>query len=370
MGKVSSARQRLRLLAVAIVLLTMLAPPGGVSAQEDDPRVAQVTRAAVELSQLERDGDLLLLHDLLHPDVRLVLSRAELAQWYAGPDAALPTADPEILDITFGPWAWPVTGRTYADVATVTLRQPATLNGEARELVEIQHFWYDGARWRWFFGSDAAYLDGLQAQVPAEPALGEYDDLEYARVNDIWSSIYQEAGADYRPPDDVNTFSYLDLPIQTGCGRMTEEDYSEAFYCELDQEIYFETNFRDIIQRQFGDYAWRFAISHEWGHHIQFLEGIDTTDNPELDNGFYQIEIELQADCLAGVYAQEAVARGWATVEDLNDAYQVALFIGDLPDTTFDDPSAHGNGEQRQLAFTTGLEDGVFGCNLLLDSGN
>jgi predicted metalloprotease len=351
-------------------MVAALAPSAALPAQADDPRVAQVSRAAVELSQLERDGDLLMMHDLLHPDVRLVLSRAELAQWYAGPDAAIPTADPEILSVGFGPWAWPVTGRTYADVASVTLRQPATVNGVASDLIELQHFWFDGSRWRWFFGSDMGYLDGLQAQIPAEPEIGSYEDIEYARVNEIWTDIYEEAGAEYRPPDAVNTFSYLDLPMQTGCGRMTDEDYSEAFYCELDQEIYFETEFRDIIRRQFGDYAWRFAISHEWGHHIQFLEGIDTTDNPELDDGFYQIEIELQADCLAGVYAQEAVARGWATVTDLNDAYQVALFIGDLPDTTFDDPDAHGNGEQRKIAFTTGLEDGVFGCNLLLDSGN
>jgi predicted metalloprotease len=366
----SSVWGRVRALVALIVVFVAIVPSAATVAQTDDPRVEDVSRAALELSQLERDGDLLMMHDLLHPDVRLVLSRAELAQWYAGPDAAIPTADPEILSVEFGSWMWPVTGRTYADVATVTLRQPATLGGEARDLVEIQHYWFDGARWRWFFGSDAGYLDALQAQVPVEPEIGMYEDIEYARVNDIWTYIYEEAGASYRPPDAVNTFSYLDLPMQTGCGGMTEEDYSEAFYCPLDQEIYFETAFRDIVRRQFGDYAWRFAISHEWGHHIQFLEGIDTTENPELDDGFYQIEIELQADCIAGVYAQEAVARGWATVEELNDAYQVALFIGDLPDTTFDDPLAHGNGEQRQLAFTTGLEDGVFGCNLQLDSGN
>jgi predicted metalloprotease len=358
------------LVGVLIVILAALMPSAAIQAQADDPRVADVSQAAIELSQIERDGDLLALHDLMHPDVRLIVSRAELAQWYAGPDASIPTADPEILSVTFSSWTWPVTGRTYPDVASVTMRQPATRGGATVDQVELQHFWFDGARWRWFFGADMGYLDALQAQVPAEPEIGAYEDIEYARVNAIWTDIYAEAGAEYRPPDAVNTFSHTELPIQTGCGRMTDEDYSEAFYCELDQEIYFETEFRDVIRRQFGDYAWRFAISHEWGHHIQFLEGIDTTDNPELDNGFYQIEIELQADCLAGVYAQEAVARGWATVTDLNDAYQVALFIGDLPDTTFDDPDAHGNGEQRKIAFTTGLEDGVFGCNLLLEPGN
>ncbi len=356
---------RFRVLVALAVLLVAIVPPVASHAQEDDPRVAQVTRAAVELSQLERDGDLLLLHDLLHPDVRLVLSRAELAQWYAGPDAALPTADPEILDITFGPWAWPVTGRTYADVATVTLRQPATLNGEARELVEIQHFWYDGARWRWFFGSDAAYLDGLQAQVPAEPALGEFDDLEYARVNSVWEDIYRESGADYRPPSDVQYTSITDMPMMTGCGTLTEEENPGSFYCPYDEEIYLSTEYEAEDTKQFGDYSIRFTISHEWGHHLQIIEGIDVTRNPELDGGYYLIEVELQADCLAGVYAQEAVARGWATEEDLNDAYQATLFFGDRPGTTFDDPAAHGTGEERRIAFTTGLEDGLFGCYFL-----
>ena len=68
-------------------------------------------------------------------------------------------------------------------------------------------------------------------------------------------------------------------------------------------------------------------------------------------------------------FSAKVLARGWATVEDLNDAYQVTLFIGDIPGTPFDDPSAHGDGEQRKTAFTTGLEDGLLGCNFLPDPG-
>ena len=353
---------RARVLVALIVVCVAIVPSAATLARTDDPRVEDVSRAAVALSQLERSGDLLMLHDLLHPDVRLVLSRAELAAWYAGPDAAIPTADPEILAVAFGSWAWPVTGRTYADVATVTLRQPAMLRGEARDLVEIQHFWYDGARWRWFFGSDAGYLDGLQAQVPAEPELGGYEDLEYARVNSVWEYIYRESGATYRPPGDVQYASIVDMPLMTGCGILTEEENPGSFYCPRDEEIYLSTEYEAQDTQRFGDYSIRFTISHEWGHHLQIIEGIDVTDNPELDDGYYLIEIELQADCLAGVYAQEAVARGWATVEDLNDAYQVTLFIGDPSGTPYDHPMAHGNGEQRRQAFATGLEDGLFGC--------
>lgn len=357
-----SVRSRIRVLAVFVIVLVAIVPSMPAYAQADDPRIEDVSRAATELSRLHRDGDLLLLHDLLHPDVRLVLSRAELAAWYAGPDAAIPTADPEILSVTFGAWAWPVTGRTYADVATVTLRQPATLAGEARDLVEIQHYWHDGARWRWFFGSDAAYLAGLQAQVPAEPELGGYEDLEYARVNDIWENIYQEAGASYRAPEEIQYTSMDEMPMMTGCGLLTEDENPGSFYCPRDEEIYLSTEYEAQDTKRFGDYSIRFTISHEWGHHLQTIEGVRVTDNPELDGGRYLIEVELQADCIAGVYAQEAVARGWATPEDLNDAYQVTLFIGDPSGTPYDHPMAHGNGEQRRQAFATGLEDGLFGC--------
>jgi predicted metalloprotease len=358
-----TVKDRFRRLAILLVVLTTLAPSAGVSARQDD-RVDAVTEAAIALSRLERDGDLLMMHDLLHPDVRLILSRAELAQWYAGPDTAIATADPEVISVEFGSWTWPVTGRTYADVASVTLRQPAIVNGASRELVELQHYWYDGARWRWFFGADMAYLDSLQAGVPAEPEPGGFADLEYARVNELWASIYDAAGATYRSPGAINITTMDRMPIRTGCGLVTEEENPGSFYCPLDEELYLSREFEAWDTWRFGDYSIRFTISHEWGHHIQVLEGIDTTANPELDDGYYLIEIELQADCLAGIYAQEAIARGWATEADLEVAYQVTEGIGDPPGTMFDDPSAHGSPDERRQAFTTGLEDGLFGCNL------
>lgn len=356
---------RVRVFGVLMILLALVAPVGTASAQ--DERTAAVSAAATELSRLEAGGNILELHDLLHPDARLLLARPALRAWYDGPDAVIPTGDPEILSVEFGAWTWPVNGQTYPDVATVQVRQPGTHQGQAVDQVEIQHYWFDGARWRWFFGADAAFIDTLRQQVSQDVPLGDFTDIEYARNDLVWSEIYAEAGDTYRSPDGVHSFSETELPMQTGCGTMTIDDFSQAFYCNLDQEIYLNIEFQDLIERQFGEYAWRYAISHEWGHHIQFVEGIVVTENPELDEGFYTIEKELQADCLAGIYAQEAIARGWASREDLNDAYQTAIYIGDLPDTTFDDPTAHGTGEQRLQAFTTGLEDGLFGCNLLLE---
>lgn len=352
---------RVRLLFVLFMMLVGLLPGGQVTAQDD--RVQSVSSAATEISRIERNGDLLLLHDRLHLDVRLVVSRTAISNWYHSPDAVIPTADPEILSVEFGSWMWPVTGRTYADIATLQVRQPGTQNGVPVEQVELQHYQFDGTRWRWFFGSDAAFIDQLeQLSPPDATTTATITDIEYARVDMVWAQIFAEAGVEYWSPDDINALT--DVAVQTGCGRMTEDDYSEVFYCRFDQEIYYLVEFQELMERQFGDYAWPHIISHEWGHHIQFVLNIDSSVNPELDEGLYDIELELQADCLAGVYAQEAVARGWLSITDLNDAYQISLFAADQPGTPFDDPLAHGTGEQRQQAFTNGLEDGLFGCNL------
>lgn len=349
-------------LLVALIIAFSAMLPANLALAQDD-RIESVTSAAIEVSRLERGGDWLLLHDRLQPDVRLVVSRAELGAWYSSSRAAIPTADPDILSVEFGSWVWGVTGRTYPDVARVQLRQPALVNGAEVEQVEVQHYWFDGSRWRWFFGADAAFVGALQAQTTPDASLSEtISDIEYARVNLVWSEIFAAAGADYRAPDDIHVIS--SFPVTTGCGQMTEDDYAEVFYCRLDQEIYYLDDFAELMERQFGGYAWPHIMSHEWGHHIQFLLGIDFSWDPELDEGLYDIELELQADCLAGVYAQEAVARDWLSETDLNDAYQVSLFAGDTPGTSYDDPLAHGTGEQRQQAFTNGLEDGLFGCNI------
>jgi len=358
-------RFRLQLLVAMIMALGAIAP--GTQALAQDDRIDSVTSAAIELSRLEQGGDWLLLHDSLQPDVRLVVSRAELGAWYASPLAAIPTGDPDILSVEFGAWTWGVTGHTYADVAEVRLRQPAMVNGTVVDQVEIQHYWFDGARWRWFFGADSAFTDALQAQLVQDATPTDtFPDISHARINLVWSEIFAQAGVEYRPPDGINPIP--SLPTTTGCGRMTEEDYAEVFYCMLDQEIYYLPDFAAVMERQFGDYAWPHIVSHEWGHNIQFILGIDSSQNPELDDGLYDIELELQADCLAGVYAQEAVARDWLTETDLNDAYQISLFSADSPGTPFDDPLAHGTGDQRQQAFTTGLEDGLFGCNVDIDA--
>jgi predicted metalloprotease len=88
--------------------------------------------------------------------------------------------------------------------------------------------------------------------------------------------------------------------------------------------------------------------------------------DPELEGGQYTIEHELQADCLAGMFGQDAWARGLIRSRDLNEAIDITGIAGDAAGTSWDDPSAHGSAEQREESFWIGYDDGFRGCHIRL----
>src|SRR5690606_3800328 len=98
------------------------------------------------------------------------------------------------------------------------------------------------------------------------------------------------------------------------------------FYCPLDRKVYIDLSFYDDLRRQFGapgDFAQAYVIAHEVGHHVQNQRGL-------LGRGdAHSIEVELQADCLAGAWARSADARGLVEVGDVDGALNAAAQIGD-----------------------------------------
>src|SRR5699024_7538828 len=136
-----------------------------------------------------------------------------------------------------------------------------------------------------------------------------------------WAQVFANAGLNYHPPTDMVGIR-VDAQ-QTGCGLEDEIELMGVYYCTRDQTIYYDPGFRDDIVDQFGEYAWNHIMAHEWGHHIQSLLGLYTTRDPELHGGMYTIESELQADCLAGIFSQDARARGIIRNRDLNGAIEV-----------------------------------------------
>jgi len=356
------------IIVVAIVVLfangstALAAQP---AARDDDE--ASVTSAMTELARLEEGSNFQDVYDLMAPDARLLLPRQAMVAWFDSGETPIAVADPQIVEITFEDWTWETNGETYEDIATVTYTQRVAVDDEEASRQLERAFVHDGQRWRWFpeITDDriTELVDDLEASAAYE---SPFRRAAYLRIDTFWGETFAEAGLDYAPPEDIVAIE--SEPYETGCGTERNIDEAAIYYCTVDDTIYYSPGFRSLVVDATGTYGWYNIIAHEWGHHIQDQLGIDATRDPELDGGYYVIELELQADCLAGVFAQDATARGTIDENELDDAEAITGASGDFPDTTFDDERAHGTGDQRVQAFLTGYDDGLIGCNLDLES--
>lgn len=198
----------------------------------------------------------------------------------------------------------------------------------------------DGGQW----GSD-----------PKDGCPGTIDDLiELARsdINDFWQGQFDFEGEDYEPPIKFQSYT---KEIDTACGPASLDN---AFYCSADHSIYYDSNFLKAQLDTNGDFAPVLIVAHEWGHLVQSLLGI------LQDDTLYSIQIELQADCLAGVWAADADARSLLDQGDLEEGI-VALFrVRDPKGTDFFDPQAHGTAGERIDAFNDGFDYGLDACKI------
>jgi predicted metalloprotease len=123
-----------------------------------------------------------------------------------------------------------------------------------------------------------------------------------------------------------------------------------AFYCPADGKIYFDKEARAWITADYGEVAWTIVMAHEWGHHVQFHL------DPLAGFGVSSVSVEQQADCLAGAYLADALARDWIDETDLDIAWQLVLDSGDSV--------THGTASDRLKAIERGLDDGPPGCDV------
>ena len=198
------------------------------------------------------------------------------------------------------------------------------------------------------------------AAVSDPQRAARFPDLLHAHVDVYWSDRFAEAGRSYRPPAGVIGFSTV---IETGCGR-ADPEVETAFYCVLDETIYYSVAFRQIIDENIGDYGWVTVVAHEWGHHVQRQLGYDLAILPYQSGDVPPVALEQQADCLAGAYTDSAELSGWLDPGDIDEAILVTRISGDPPGTAVLDPSAHGTGSARVAAFVEGYESGIGGCGL------
>jgi predicted metalloprotease len=195
-----------------------------------------------------------------------------------------------------------------------------------------------------------------------------------------WKEIFAQAGKTYQPP----TLVMFSGATKSACG------FAQAamgpFYCPLDQKVYLDTSFFQDLERRFRacdvgsktcQFSQAYVIAHEIGHHVQNQLGIlpkvqeaqGGMDKP--DANALQVRVELQADCLAGVWANRAQAK-WQFIEpgDVEAALQTASAIGDdrlqrrTQGYVVPDAFTHGTSAQRTRWFMTGLKSGqVASCD-------
>jgi len=208
---------------------------------------------------------------------------------------------------------------------------------------------------------------------------GKFVAAVLGNTEDVWTQIFQERGATYRPPR-LRLFSGSE---QGGCGMA--QAAMGPFYCPNDRRIYLDTSFfRDMRQRFHAcngtacQFAEAYVIAHEVGHHVQNLLGVlpkaqeaQQASGSKAAANRIQVRVELQADCFGGVWANRSNQK-WKTIEpgDAEAALQTASAIGDdrlqkqARGTVVPDSFTHGTSAQRQRWFMKGLKEGtIAACN-------
>lgn len=187
-------------------------------------------------------------------------------------------------------------------------------------------------------------------------------------TEDVWDEVFASYGQRYRPPKLV----VFDGAVRTDCG--TGMAAMGPFYCPLDQKVYIDTAFFNELKTRFrapGDFAQAYVVGHEVGHHVQTLFGIAEKVQQlkarmgQREANALQVRMELQADCLAGVWAARAHAkRQILEPGDVEEALNAASAIGDdniqrqTQGHIVPDAFTHGSAEQRVRWFRRGLETG------------
>ena len=355
------------LLSMSLVAGLAFAAPTTARTQSDAEAAAAARATAEELFELAAQSNFNALFDRIHPDAHAVIPRVAairaFEEIYATTQAGLAT----ITGVAIGEWTWQVTGKTYPDAAQVRFAQPY-VDQQGREQVSESEMYlvpYEG-EWRWFFGSDRAYIAEIIGRFDPPPpaeAPGDTRALLELVVGDL-DRFYRGAldGTQYRYETPGIVVVDEGQVAESGCGGVVQPGFW-AFYCPLDQTVYLDLPFLRDLEQRYGDFAAAFVVGHEWSHHSETAIGMERSPAPTEFNEVYSIELELLADCLTGVWARDADTRGLIEITDIAEAFAfIRERLGDPAGVDPADPQAHGSAEDRVDAFLDGYDGGFYGC--------
>src|SRR3954462_4055266 len=205
------------------------------------------------------------------------------------------------------------------------------------------------------YGGQAAANPGGSVDLSNNGDLVEFVGFVLDDTNALWADTFKRAGQSYTPTRMV----LFQDATQGACGPASAQ--TGPFYCPEDQKVYLDLGFFQELTKRFGapgDFAQAYVIAHEVGHHVQQQSGIEAEvrqlqqQDPSRQNEL-SVKLELQADCLAGVWAEAVYKRGDLDPGDVDEALQAASAVGDdriqksagqrvNPETW-----THGSAEQR-----------------------
>lgn len=200
-----------------------------------------------------------------------------------------------------------------------------------------------------------------------EEELAEFVSVVLADTEVVWNDIFADLGKEYKEPKLV----LFTGSVQSACGVAGAS--TGPFYCPGDKNVYIDLSFYNELKTQFkapGDFAMAYVIAHEVGHHIQNELGIIAQMDEirgkvsKEEYNKYNVRLELQADYLAGVWANHVQGQNLLEEGDLEEALTAASAVGDdriqmqSQGYVVPDSFTHGTSEQRKRWFYKGYEAG------------
>ncbi|BDH44963.1 neutral zinc metallopeptidase [Salmonella enterica subsp. enterica serovar Choleraesuis] len=202
---------------------------------------------------------------------------------------------------------------------------------------------------------------------PKDDEAAKFTSIILGTTEDTWTQIFKEQGATYQKPKLV---MYRGA-TRTGCG--TGQSVMGPFYCPADSTVYIDLSFYDEMRSKLGadgDFAQGYVVAHEVGHHVQKLLGIEPKvrqlqqQGNQVQANKLSVDLELQADCFAGVWGHSMQQQGILEAGDLQEALNAAEAIGDdrlqqqSQGRVVPDSFTHGTSEQRYTWFKRGFDSG------------